>query len=177
MGFTLLGDVRTSSPTVAQRVPRKSVANCRLVAQPGISNRSATEGLPVNAARFNFGKHYGKPPCEVPSNYLAWVLREVQELDYDLRDAIEVELRIRDAEEARRSRERQTRARHGHRRSAAASEAGAGESATVALPAVVKRWYSTMALEFHPDRGGSSEAMAAINRGRELLEELAGSAA
>jgi hypothetical protein len=33
-------------------------------------------------------------------------------------------------------------------------------------------WYRRLAMEFHPDRGGSHEAMKAVNRGRDLLLSL-----
>jgi hypothetical protein len=43
---------------------------------------------------------------------------------------------------------------------------------------VVATWYRKLSLEFHPDlRSGSHAAMVAVNRARELLQELLGGAA
>ncbi len=44
--------------------------------------------------------------------------------------------------------------------------------AAIALPALANRWYRKLATEFHPDKGGSHEAMKAVNRGRDLLLEM-----
>jgi hypothetical protein len=40
--------------------------------------------------------------------------------------------------------------------------------------ALVRTWHREMALRFHPDRGGSIEAMAAVNIAAERLRELVG---
>jgi hypothetical protein len=44
------------------------------------------------------------------------------------------------------------------------------------LPAAridIKQWFRTLSLEYHPDRqGGSAVAMRAIERGRQLLEQM-----
>lgn len=40
------------------------------------------------------------------------------------------------------------------------------------LDRVLAKWQSTMALKFHPDRGGSHEAMLAVNEGAELFRRL-----
>jgi hypothetical protein len=39
-----------------------------------------------------------------------------------------------------------------------------------------ERWLRKMAMKFHPDRGGNTQSMAAVNAGFELLRELAKSA-
>jgi curved DNA-binding protein CbpA len=39
---------------------------------------------------------------------------------------------------------------------------------------LIGRWYREMSLRFHPDRGGSDEAMQAINHAHDRLKELAG---
>lgn len=102
--------------------------------------------------RFHFGKHKGRLVADVPSGYLAWCLREIDNLDYWLRRAIEGELERREALEAECR--QQT---HGE---------------AIVSTKLVAVWYGRLAKEFHPDRGGSVEAMQAINRGRELLLEL-----
>ncbi len=94
---------------------------------------------------FNFGKYRGRLVSEVPSSYLAWCLRSLDRLSPWLRQAIEGELRQRDE---------------------------LPEQSVAISPEVVRDWYGRMAMEFHPDRGGSNEAMKAVNRGRELLEMM-----
>lgn len=44
--------------------------------------------------------------------------------------------------------------------------------AVVPTEDIVTKWYRRLAREFHPDLGGSHEAMKAVNRGRELMIEL-----
>jgi curved DNA-binding protein CbpA len=39
---------------------------------------------------------------------------------------------------------------------------------------VVCRWYRDLALHFHPDRGGSNEAMQAINEANNRLRRMVG---
>ena len=39
---------------------------------------------------------------------------------------------------------------------------------------VVRTWHREMVLKFHPDRGGSNEAMQAINTAHDRLKELVG---
>ena len=40
--------------------------------------------------------------------------------------------------------------------------------------ALVDQWYGRLAREFHPDCGGSHDAMKAVNRAKDLLVEMAG---
>ena len=51
---------------------------------------------------------------------------------------------------------------------------GAEPPAGSLTTSVCNQWYRTMAVRFHPDKGGSHEAMKAVNAGRELLLQLAG---
>jgi curved DNA-binding protein CbpA len=39
---------------------------------------------------------------------------------------------------------------------------------------MIRQWYRGLVLDFHPDRGGSHEAMQAINEAHERLRKLAG---
>ena len=45
---------------------------------------------------------------------------------------------------------------------------------TTQVASIARDWYRDMAKEFHPDRGGSVEAMRAINRANEHLRSLLG---
>src|SRR4051794_17992271 len=99
------------------------------------------------SARMPFGKHKGELLDVIPSGYLLWALREV-DLDPRLRSAIEDELAGRPPTGRRR------------RRPDPAGRDPGPELAAVGP--VVDRWYSEMIRLFHPDRGGSTEAAAAI---------------
>jgi uncharacterized protein (DUF3820 family) len=105
--------------------------------------------------RFDFGKYKGKHVRDVPDGYLRWCLRDCDCLGTWLRRSIEAELR---------------------RRANTDADAGAGRSggALVDLPALIRRWHAEMSLLFHPDRGGSTAAMQAINHGADRLKEMAG---
>lgn len=37
---------------------------------------------------------------------------------------------------------------------------------------IIREWYRTLVMKYHPDRGGSHDAMVAINDAVELLKEL-----
>jgi hypothetical protein len=41
------------------------------------------------------------------------------------------------------------------------------------LSDIIRTWYREMALRWHPDRGGSDDAMKAINHAHERLKQLA----
>lgn len=107
-----------------------------------------------DSIRFPFGKHRGKPLPDIPNGYLAWVLREC-DLDPWLRAAVQCEL------------QRRLDVAYGP-----SPGPGPGFHPPVQLGEIIRRWHREMALEFHPDRGGSNEAMKAINRAVERLREL-----
>jgi hypothetical protein len=44
----------------------------------------------------------------------------------------------------------------------------------VQWPEVIRQWYHGLARDYHPDRGGSVEAMKAINEAHERLLNLVG---
>ena len=95
--------------------------------------------------RMPFGKYKNVGLDEIPESYLLWVLENC-DIGITLRRAIERELQVSDEP------------------SPAATQAIADD--------VVEAWYRTLAREFHPDWGGTHEAMKAVNRGRELLTEM-----
>jgi hypothetical protein len=101
-----------------------------------------------------FGMHKGKPVCEVPTPYLQWCLNACKRVSRRLRTAIEREMVRREPgfEPPTRSNGRVT--------------------ASADLAAKVRQVYRQLALEMHPDRGGSHEAMKAINLFHERLQEL-----
>jgi hypothetical protein len=87
----------------------------------------------------------GLPLTEVPRSYLYWLLREC-----DLSEWLEAAVRaaLHDSDDR-------------------------PPPPQVAPPdGVLSRWYSVLVRRWHPDRGGSVEAMQAINDARDLLVEM-----
>ncbi len=94
-----------------------------------------------------WGKYRGCDLCDVPAGYLAWALEECDNVAGWLRAAMANELaeRFRYADEPTN------------------------------LPAAdVEGAYRTMALKYHPDRGGCTEAMQAINEFYAILRQVTG---
>src|SRR6202045_1778297 len=103
--------------------------------------------------RLYFGKHKGCLLRDVPTSYLEWILREGT-FDEDLLTDVDDELWNR------------TEAQYG---------GNANNSHEARPPAkwdeVLAKWHREMVLRFHPDRGGSHEAMKAINVAADRLRE------
>jgi hypothetical protein len=95
-----------------------------------------------------FGRHRGQRLEDVPLDYLEWVLREADNASPYLRQAVEAEVRRR---------------------------YGVGQDAPpprLEWQPLVRKWYGRLSLKHHPDRGGSHQAMLAINDARDLLVQL-----
>jgi hypothetical protein len=100
-----------------------------------------------STTKMPFGKYRGQQLEDVPLSYLKWVLANCEHVS----PALLAEIRF-----------------------LVSGEEPAGTTA-IAIPSLANRWYRQLATEFHPDRrGGSHQAMVAVNRGRDLLLELAG---
>jgi uncharacterized protein (DUF3820 family) len=93
-----------------------------------------------------FGKYRGQPIAEIPTAYLKWLL--TIDIWSDLRYSVTEELELR---------------REGFDR---------GPKQTPAPTVDVAGWYRQLSMRFHPDRGGSKEAMQAVNAAKELLERM-----
>jgi len=89
-----------------------------------------------------FGKYKGWPVSELPYHYLRWLWENV-ELREPLRTAVREALGLE----------------------------GSGPLSLSIESAALKDIYRRLALKWHPDCGGSNEAMAALN---EFYEELRG---
>jgi hypothetical protein len=111
--------------------------------------------------RFDFGKHSGRPVEDVPTSYLRWCLRECECLTPWLRSAIDAELGRR-AEGARRRAERDGDRHDGRGRPPAD------------WPVVIGAWYRELALQYHPDRGGTTRDMQIVNDCVDRLRRLVG---
>jgi hypothetical protein len=98
-----------------------------------------------------FGKYKSRHVSQVPSDYLAWCLREAHYLKPWLRFAIDQELR---------------------RRVEVDHEPEEDSNLPAKLTQVIDRWYRDLCLRWHPDRGGSDQAMQAVNDAHDRLRKL-----
>lgn len=97
-----------------------------------------------------FGKHRGQELEDIPVGYLRWVLENCEVRSQELRDAI---AEIVDEEER---------------------PTGDILVFSDAVTAAVNRWWRAQAIKNHPDRGGSTVVMQAINdAASQLLAEIA----
>ena len=100
-------------------------------------------------ARMPFGKHRGRYLSDIPLSYLRWLDTEA-DLDGRLAAAVREEL---------------------YRREATRPEAGRPASLPGWEP-LIKSWFARLAMRHHPDRGGTHQAMLAINDAHALLVEM-----
>lgn len=106
--------------------------------------------------RMRFGKYKGWPLEDIPTGYLHWLLTGCDNLDGWLRRAVQREL--------------------GYRREdlGAAGPPKAGLPAS--LPELIRSWHRELVLIYHPDRGGDTRVMQALNDAFDRLKRLAGCA-
>jgi hypothetical protein len=112
-----------------------------------------------------FGKYKNKRLSKVPTDYLEWCRDKCDVLTDDVRRAVEEELAARKemaAEEAAPAVGSQEPAVRAPRVSPL------GQS----LAGEVRMMFRNLALKYHPDRGGSHEAMKALNEFHETIQEL-----
>jgi hypothetical protein len=110
-----------------------------------------------------FGKYRGKRLISVPSEYLTWLLANNEDLDADLRKAVEHELDRRGDAPQKKETE--------------PTEEPGGAAHTVSplgqrLAGDVRMLFRNLALKYHPDRGGSPDAMQALNELHDQVQEL-----
>jgi|SRR5579884_150551 len=121
-----------------------------------------------------FGKHKGQPVAAVPTSYLAWCLEEGVSRQQRLEDAIKAELGRRLRVTASSSVEAACLRKlcDGLRRDLDAGReeslrltrrAAVAERRLAEALAALTSWYRDAARRFHPDRGGSHDAMTAVN--------------
>lgn len=105
--------------------------------------------------RMPFGKHKGRTLDEVPDAYLWWCLDNL-DLWPLLREAIERRLGLEPGGQA----------------PPPTAQQQADHDAREEMLLVARAWYRSMCLRFHPDRGGSNEAMKALNEANLELIKL-----
>lgn len=96
-----------------------------------------------------FGKYKGQPVSQIPESYLSWVLQNCTNLESKLRQEIEWYLNLKTYDRKQ-------------------------PSPSADLPGVITQWHRQLAADFHPDRGGSVEAMQAINEAYDRLKKVLG---
>jgi hypothetical protein len=100
-----------------------------------------------------FGRYRGRELGELPTDYLLWL------------SGIDLEPWLRHGVEAERLR----RGHHHHQPRAETTPAP-----QLPIRPILTQWFAEMSRKFHPDSGGTTEAMAAINTGYERLRQLLG---
>lgn len=103
-----------------------------------------------------FGKHKGTDVQDIPESYLEWLLENVR-LRSSLKAAVCGVLGINpdDVDDPPESDQWKQRARGGRQQDS--------QQRIMKLIEVVESWQRRMARKFHPDRGGTTEMMQAIN--------------
>jgi hypothetical protein len=110
-----------------------------------------------------FGKYAGQRLDEVPTDYLLWALGEIgPRLDrhgLGLHQAIIDEVRRRDGQTDPDTN---------------AWDAGVCGTLPARMQPLIARWYRNLVLRWHPDRGGSTQAMQAVNDAHDRLRQMVG---
>lgn len=101
-----------------------------------------------------FGRHKGVPVDCLPDDYLEWLVEEVDFTNAALERAVRSEF--------------ERRTRNANARETAEQPVGEWEAA------IVKAGIRSLTMKNHPDQGGSTEAMTAINLAAERLWERLG---
>ena len=118
----------------------------------------------MNPGTMPFGKHQGKHLQDVPLNYLLWCLAEIgpglNKYGLNLQAAIYQEAKRRSERDAPDDEDMDQLSRE--------------SNLPARLEPLIDRWYRGLVMTFHPDRGGSHEAMKAINEANDRLRQLVG---
>jgi Putative quorum-sensing-regulated virulence factor len=125
-----------------------------------------TQPGPVMAnLKMTFGKYKGKRINKLPTEYLTWCLNKCDTLTDEYRTAIEEELAAREGKPPEDETDEAPEAATGARppRISAVGQSLIGE---------VRMLFRNMAFKYHPDRGGSDEAMQALNDFHDQVQEL-----
>ena len=137
----------------------------------------------MSSAKMPFGKHRGKRLQSIPTEYLVWLRDENDTLDAQLRKDVEYELGRRDdvpppANVPPPPPEKKEPSTSKKKPAAAAKEEE--EDAPVrnvsplgqSLGGNIRMLFRTLAMKYHPDRGGSANAMEALNELHDQVQSL-----
>jgi uncharacterized protein (DUF3820 family) len=108
-----------------------------------------------------FGKHKGRNLEVIPFEYLAWVLHHCHRMNDWMRRAIEAELERRIDSDG----DEQVEIKKSHSQQ---------PGTAINLPDVISRWYRSLCMDYHPDRGGDTKVMQAINDAHDRLKKMVG---
>ena len=100
--------------------------------------------------RMPFGKHKGEELGNIPDDYLFWCLDHCTSMSPSLRKAIERHLNYEPLSQAN------------------------GLLLDDDISTLVRTWYRDLAKRWHPDNGGSTDAMKAVNDAHDSLRKTLG---
>src|SRR5690606_18286568 len=109
-------------------------------------------------ARMPFGKYRGCPLTSIPADYLEWLL--TIDLRYPLKIQVLNEMRRRKEEAATRRRQAEEAARRQEERRQ--QEARTTSVTTLDIASISDKWFRRLSRKWHPDVGGTKEAMQAL---------------
>jgi hypothetical protein len=118
----------------------------------------------MSSLKMPFGKYKGKRLNKLPTDYLVWCRDKCDNLTDELRAAVEEELA--DRTDTPKEETAEQPAEPEVSRPAKVSPLGQ------TLTGDVRMLFRNLALKYHPDRGGSHEAMRALNEFHDQLQEL-----
>jgi len=111
--------------------------------------------------RMPFGKHRGKPLCDLPDSYLLW-LTNTNIKSKVLAQEIDLEMGYRQQQQRSHHQDRI------HHKALSPSVVSSAEN-------IIKRGYRILSLETHPDKGGDTSEQANLNLAIDFLRESIGS--
>src|SRR5258708_26334013 len=118
-----------------------------------------------------FGKHRGKRLISIPTEYLVWLRDENEDLDAELRKAVDHELSRRDDVPPPPGGEPPP-PRTVVPDSGPTVEVRNMSPLGQTLVGSVRMLFRNLALKYHPDRGGSQVAMEALNELHDQVQDL-----
>lgn len=108
-----------------------------------------------------FGTHKGKRLKDVPTGYLQWMLKALDEMTASERSAVRAEFLQREA---------QTKHRHAPPPPPPGVKLPAGVTPDLILQ-IVQTGRQQLAKRLHPDVGGDTEVMKRVNQAADFLEQ------